>query len=35
LEEKLENKLAELILSGKIGRRSVVTIGEKGEMSVS
>jgi ATP-dependent Clp protease ATP-binding subunit ClpA len=35
LEEKVENKLAELILSGKIGRRSVVTIGEEGEMSVS
>jgi ATP-dependent Clp protease ATP-binding subunit ClpA len=34
LEERVENKLAELILSGNLHRRSVVTIGEGGDLVV-
>lgn len=35
LEEKVENKLAELILAGALKRRSVVTIGAGGELVVT
>jgi len=35
LEEKVQNKLAELILKGKLNRKDVITIGKDGDISVS
>ncbi|MFA6490988.1 MAG: AAA family ATPase, partial [Candidatus Magasanikbacteria bacterium] len=35
LQEKVENELAELLLSGKLKRRATVVIGEGGELTVN
>ncbi|MFA6486669.1 MAG: ATP-dependent Clp protease ATP-binding subunit, partial [Candidatus Magasanikbacteria bacterium] len=35
IQEKIENKLADLLLSGKLRRRDTVVIGDGGEVSVS
>ncbi len=34
IQERIENKLAELILSGKLNRRDKVIIGEGGKIEV-
>jgi len=34
IQENVENKLAELVLTGKLNRRDVLVLGEKGEMRV-
>mgnify|MGYP001570353644 FL=1 len=34
IQDTVENKLAELILSGKLKRRDTVVLGEKGEMRI-
>lgn len=34
IQERVENRLAELLLSGKLGRRDTVVVGEEGEVRV-